>query len=94
MDTQKVFTVKKTKIKYTSVLYLYLKVVRLIKNTEVNTYEQCIAYTLKTTSRRQLAHISKKTTELIVKCYCAWLRSSYIVNLMNSCNELKLSQNT
>ena len=44
----------------------------------------------KSTSRPQLVHISKRTYEPIVSCYCARLRRSYIINLMNSCNQFKL----
>ena len=40
-----------------------------------------------------MAQISKRTTKPTVSCYCVWLRRSYIVNLMKSCNEFKLRQN-
>ena len=42
--------------------------------------------------RRQLVHVSKRTTEPIVRCYCAWLRRFCIVNLMSGCIEFKWCQ--
>ena len=58
-----------------------------------NICPQCIAHIIITPSRRKLVHISKRTTEPIVRCYCARLRRSCIVSLVNSCNEFKLRQN-
>ena len=43
--------------------------------------------------RRQLVHVSKRTTEPIVRCYCAWLRRFCIVNLTSGCIEFKSCQN-
>ena len=57
-----------------------------------DTGRQCIAYILRTSSRRQLVQISKRTTEPFVFRYCSRLRRSYIISLMFSCNELKLRQ--
>ena len=57
-----------------------------------NTGQQCIAYILRTSCRRQLVQISKRTTEPFTFRYCSRLRGSYIVSLMFSCNELKLRQ--
>ena len=64
---------------------------RLVKKTGLDPYiicQRCMPYLLITTSRRQQVHILKRTTEPIVHRYCARLRRSYIVNLINSCNEL------
>ena len=69
---------------------------RLVKKTGLDPYiicQRCMPYILITTSRRQQVHILKRTTEPIVHRYCARLRRSYIVNLINSCNEFKLRQN-
>ena len=43
--------------------------------------------------RRQLVHVSKRTTEPIAPCYCAQLRRFCIVNLMNGCIEFKSCRN-
>ena len=48
---------------------------------------------LKTTSRRQLVHISNRTTKPVVYRYCSRLRRFYVVILMNSGDKFKSRQN-
>ena len=68
--THKIVHCEKMKIKYTSIFYLYVIKILYKGLDPYDTCQQCIAYILKTTSRCQLVHMSKRSTELNVSCYC------------------------